>query len=149
MGERLNKGKAWKGSLTVEAALLQGLLLLVIFLSLALYWYCHNRIWFTAAACEAAMTGSMEAAWNREAAPGVLEEKLRQIRENQAFPCRELRLEESLGTSQVQVRCSGGNSSVLGGWKGSFKIQETARITRPAEYIRKLRALKRLVGTGG
>ena len=63
----MKKGKL-RGSFTVEAVLLQGVLLLVIFLTIALYWYSHNRICLTAASCEAVMTGSMENAWNPQAA---------------------------------------------------------------------------------
>ncbi|HIR93016.1 MAG TPA: hypothetical protein IAB98_06325 [Candidatus Egerieimonas intestinavium] len=143
----MKKGKL-KGSFTVEAVLLQGLLLLVIFLSIALYWYSHNRIWFTAAACEAAITGSMEESWNPQAAEGIVEDKLEQIQGNQAFPCKNVTLEKSVGESQIRVSCRGENSSVFGGWTGSFRVQGESRVTRPAEYIRRIRALEELAGEG-
>ena len=55
-GVCLSREKA-KGSFTAEAALLQGILLWIFFLVIGVYWYCHNQIWFTAAACEAAAAG--------------------------------------------------------------------------------------------
>ena len=139
----MKKGKM-RGSFTVEAVLLQGVLLLVIFLAIALYWYSHNRIWLTAAACEAVMTGSMENAWNPQAAEGVMEDKLEQIRENQVFPCENLTLEKHVGEERIQVSCQGENSSVFGGWKGEFRIKEESRVTRPAEHIRRVRVWKEL-----
>ena len=49
-----------KGSLTVEAALLMPVLLLVMMGILYLFFWVHNRAWLTAAAYEAAVSGSME-----------------------------------------------------------------------------------------
>ena len=51
-----------KGSMTIETALLMPVILLVIMTVLYLFFYVHNRAWLTAAAYEAALSGSMEAA---------------------------------------------------------------------------------------
>ena len=52
--------KLKKGSFTLEAALLMPLLLTVIMSMLYLDFFVHNRAWLTAAAYEAAVSGSME-----------------------------------------------------------------------------------------
>ena len=52
--------KLKKGSFTLEAALLMPLLLMVIMSMLYLDFFVHNRAWLTAAAYEAAVSGSME-----------------------------------------------------------------------------------------
>ena len=52
--------KIKKGSFTVEAALLMPVIFLVLMGLLYLNFYVHNRAWLTAAAYEAAVSGSME-----------------------------------------------------------------------------------------
>ena len=56
------KKRMKKGSMTIEAALLMPLLLLVVMITLYLFFYVHNKVWLTAAAYEAALDGSMETA---------------------------------------------------------------------------------------
>ena len=132
-----------KGSFTAEAALLQGILLWIFFLVIGVYWYCHNQIWFTAAACEAAAAGSMEASWNREGTEGIIRDKISQIRENQAFSAEGLSLEEQVGKTKIGIRCSGENSAVLGGWKGRFEVEQFSEVVRPAEHIRRVNAIRK------
>ena len=48
--------------MTIEAALFMSLLLLVVMITLYLFFYVHNKVWLTAAAYEAALDGSMETA---------------------------------------------------------------------------------------
>lgn len=52
--------KIKKGSFTIEAALLMPLILLILMGLLYLNFFVHNRAWLTAAAYEAAVSGSME-----------------------------------------------------------------------------------------
>ena len=54
------KEKIRKGSLTVEAACVMSLILLVIMGLIYLSFFVHNRAWLTAAAYESAVSGSME-----------------------------------------------------------------------------------------
>ena len=49
-----------KGSFTIEAACVMSLVLLVLMGVLYLTFFVHNRAWLTAAACESALTGSIE-----------------------------------------------------------------------------------------
>ena len=56
------KKQVRKGSMAIESALLMPVILLVIMTVLYLFFYVHNRAWLTAAAYEAALSGSMEAA---------------------------------------------------------------------------------------
>ena len=53
------KKRMKRGSMTIEAALLMPLLLLVVMITLYLFFYVHNKVWLTAAAYEAALDGSM------------------------------------------------------------------------------------------
>lgn len=52
--------KIKKGSFTVEAACVMPLILLVLFGTIYLSFFVHNRAWLTAAAYESALSGSME-----------------------------------------------------------------------------------------
>ena len=52
--------KIRKGSFTIEAACVMSLVLLVLMGVLYLSFFVHNRAWLTVAACESALTGSME-----------------------------------------------------------------------------------------
>ena len=52
--------KAKKGSFTIEAACVMSLILVAVMGILYLCFFVHNRAWLTAAACESALTGSME-----------------------------------------------------------------------------------------
>ena len=56
------KKRMKRGSMTIEAALLMPLLLLVVTITLYLFFYVHNKVWLTAAAYEAALDGSLEMA---------------------------------------------------------------------------------------
>ena len=47
------KKRMKRGSMTIEAALLMPLLLLVVTITLYLFFYVHNKVWLTAAAYEA------------------------------------------------------------------------------------------------
>ena len=58
------KKRMKKGSMTIEAALLMPLLLLVVMITLYLFFYVHNKVWLTAAAYEAA------AVWKRHGQKG-------------------------------------------------------------------------------
>ena len=66
------KKRMKKGSMTIEAALLMPLLLLVVMITLYLFFYVHNKVWLTAAAYEAALDGSMETATARREKYGEL-----------------------------------------------------------------------------
>ena len=55
------KKRMKRGSMTIEAALLMPLLLLVVTITLYLFFYVHNKVWLTAASYEAALDGSLEA----------------------------------------------------------------------------------------
>ena len=52
--------KIKKGSFTVETACVMPLILLVLFGTIYLSFFVHNRAWLTAAAYESALSGSME-----------------------------------------------------------------------------------------
>ena len=54
------KKVAKRGSMTMEAALLMPVILLVLMVTLYLFFYIHNRAWLTAAAYEPALDGAME-----------------------------------------------------------------------------------------
>ena len=65
-GKSKEEGRLWEtvslsGSMTVEASLLMGGILLVIVVVLHLFFYVHNRAYLTCAAYESALSGAMAA----------------------------------------------------------------------------------------
>ena len=56
----MKKRNMKKGSFTVEAACIMSLVLFVLIGVMYLSFFVHNRAWLTAAAYEAALTGSIE-----------------------------------------------------------------------------------------
>ena len=61
------KKRMKRGSMTIEAALLMPLLLLVVTITLYLFFYVHNKVWLTAAALRKQL---LTAVWKRHGQKG-------------------------------------------------------------------------------
>lgn len=61
------KKRMKKGSMTIEAALLMPLLLLVVMITLYLFFYVHNKVWLTACGLR---SSSLTAVWKRHGQKG-------------------------------------------------------------------------------
>ena len=75
-----------KGSFTIEAACVMSLVLLVLMGVLYLTFFVHNRAWLTAAACESALTGSMEGIRKDGQAEQAAESRCRELGNVGFFP---------------------------------------------------------------
>lgn len=127
-----------KGSMAIETALLMPVILLVIMTVLYLFFYVHNRAWLTAAAYEAALSGSMEAAVpdgnSREAA----------LKKGRAwgyrlFGSENLKVQAEEG-QKVQVTYDLDTFSVYGGFRSHLKVQEAVKVIDPVSWIRKVKS---------
>lgn len=131
--------KIKKGSMTVETACVMSLILLVLMGTLDLCFFVHNRAWLTAAAYEAALVGSME---------GVKEEG--KVYEAAKTRCEELGNVGFFGAEnltanveaddRVQVSYELDTIVGYGGLKWHLKTEGNAKIIRPAQWIRKVKA---------
>lgn len=132
------KKQLQKGSMTIETALLMPVILLVIMTVLYLFFYVHNRAWLTAAAYEAALSGSMEAAVpdgnSREAAL----KKGNELGDTGFFGSENLKVQAEDG-KKVQITYDLDTFSVYGGFRSHLKVQEAMKVIDPVSWIRKIK----------
>ena len=88
--------------MTIEAALLMPLLLLVVMITLYLFFYVHNKVWLTAAAYEAALDGSMETARPEGKSRDKALKKGKELGNTGFYESKNLKLQVSEG-KKVQV----------------------------------------------
>lgn len=131
--------KAKKGSFTIEAACVMSLILVAVMGILYLCFFVHNRAWLTAAACESALTGSMEG--NREggntgAAAGKRSQELGDIG---FFGAENLKTQIKDG-KEVTVSYTADTISGFGGFSWKLRAEGKSRVIDPVGWIRKIKA---------
>ena len=129
-----------KGSFTIEAACVMSIVLLTVMGVIYLSFFVHNRAWLTAAACEASLSGSMEA--------------VRQ--DGQAQAAAEIRGEElghvgffGAGKKKFSVTYEADTIAGFGGFKWTLKTEGSSKVIRPVKWIRRLKAAKEVIGITG
>jgi Flp pilus assembly protein TadG len=131
--------KIKRGSFTVEAALLMPVIFLVLMGLLYLNFYVHNRAWLTAAAYEAAVSGSMEG-YSKNGNSYEKADNQGRMLGSAGLPGGEnLRMQISTGKSvQVTYRME-----IPAGFLGlKWKIKATGKAVplRPVGWIRKVKS---------
>ena len=129
-----------KGSMTIEAALLMPLLLLVVMGTLYLFFYVHNRAWLTAAAYEAALDGSMESMKPEGSIRDKALKKGKELGNTGFFGSEKLKLQASEGKS-VQVIYDLDIFSVYGRFNGHLQAKGTVSVIDPVSWIRKVKGV--------
>ncbi len=124
-----------KGSLTVEASAVVPLVLMVLFLTIYLCYYVHNRSWFFSAAAESALCGSQDG----RQAEAMMYRKAK-------VRSQELSSQGVWGRMKIQTYVEVQDSvrvcyqlEPLGqvfGFPTVFKEEASSRIFRPTEQIR-------------
>lgn len=133
-----------KGSLTVEAALLMPVLLLVVMGILYLFFWVHNRAWLTAAAYEAAISGSMEGIKEEGEVQETAEEKGRELGSTGFFGADNLTVQATAG-KKVQVVYNLDTVSGFGGFSWHLCAEGEAAVLKPVSWIRKVKAAAELI----
>ncbi len=133
-----------KGSLTVEAALLMPVLLLVVMGILYLFFWVHNRAWLTAAAYEAAISGSMEGIKEEGKVQETAEEKGRELGSTGFFGADNLTVQATAG-KKVQVAYNLDTVSGFGGFSWHLCAEGEAAVLKPVSWIRKVKAAAELI----
>lgn len=136
--------KMWRqkmahGSMTVEAAAVMPLILLVIFGSLYLCFFVHNRAWLTAAAYETALTGSMEAVKTDGKIFETADMKMHELGSVGFFGSENLTGQTQTGSKQVSVFYDLDTISVYGGFRWHLRVNGKSKIIRPVKTIRKIK----------
>lgn len=136
-----------KGSLTVETACVMPIILLVLIGLLYLNFFVHNRAWLTAAAYEAALTGSMEAVKQDGHTYEAAQMRSRELGNVGFFGAENLSAQVNAG-EKVQVTYDFDTISGFGGFSWHDRAEGTSEILQPAKWIRKAKAAAEIV-TGG
>lgn len=133
-----------RGSFTIEAACVMSLILVTIIGILCLSFFVHNRAWLTAAACEAALSGSME---------GI--KKDGQVYETAVIRGEELANTGFFGAENLQCFVNTGKKVTVtyeadtiasfGGFRWKMKTEGSSKIICPAEWIRKVKAAQEVI----
>ena len=141
--------KLKKGSFTIEAALLMPLILMVLMGLLYLDFFVHNRAWLTAAACEASLSGSMEAVYQDGQAQTVAEIRGEELGNVGFFGAENLRCHVNAGKKKVSVTYEADTIAGFGGFKWTLKTEGSSKVIQPVKWIRRLKAAKEAIGITG
>lgn len=136
--------KLTKGSMTVEAAALMPVVLLVIFGCLYLCFFVHNRSWLTAAAYEAAISGSMDGVHKQGQPYDTALTKSKELGSRGFFGAENLTTATSVG-SKVQVSYDLDTIANYGGLRWHLSVQGSSRILQPVKRIRQMKSVREII----
>ena len=136
------KKKKWNnGSLTVEAAGVMPVVLVVTLVMIYLCLFFHNRAWLTAAACEAALTGSIEGCREEGNAYEAASAKSLELAGTGFFGVGSLSTSTAVDTF-VRVSYQVDSPVLPGGFRMGFRAEGNAVKLCPSEAIRRKHAGK-------
>ena len=147
MVKKQEKRNIQRGSFTVEAAGIMPVVILALIAVLYLCFSVHNRVWFTAAAYEAALSGSMEGIRENGKVYETADMRARMLGKTGFFGAENLRLYVTAG-NQVQVSYCFDTISGFGGLEWSMTGKGSAKIIRPVKWIRTIKAAAETVKGG-
>lgn len=147
MREKKKDKTAWKcqvqkGSMTVEAAFVMPLVLLVVFALLLLTMFVHNRAWYTAVCAETAISASTAGIRSRQEAQEMAAEKMSRQKGEQGFPVGSLSMTAATGEDYVKTHAGIRSGGVMGIGLWDAQIEEKSSFVRPVSFIRSLMALE-------
>lgn len=143
-----NQKKARKGSFTIEATCVISLIMVVLMGTLYLCFFVHNRAWLTAAAYEAALTGSMEAVKEDGKVYETALAKGKELGNTGFFGTENLTMQVNTG-SQVSVVYDADTIVLFAGFTWHLRAEGSAKVIDPVSRIRKIKAAAELVSSVG
>ncbi len=141
------KKKIRKGSFTIEAACVMSIVLVTVMGVLYLAFFVHNRTWLTAAAYEAALTGSMEGVQKDGQVYEAASARGQELGNVGFFGAENLQYQVSTGKT-VKVSYQAETISGFGGFHWTLRTEGSSKIIRPAEWIRKVKSASEIVAGG-
>lgn len=143
LGRRRNRG-----SFTVEAACVMPMIFLVLFGCLYLCFFVHNRSWLTAAAYEAALTGSMESVKEEGMVYEAARTRSSELGNTGFFGAENLNSVTETG-KRVQVSYSYDTIAVYGDFRWHMQIKGSSLLLRPVKWIRTVKATAEMISEIG
>lgn len=141
------KKKIRKGSFTIEAACVMSIVLVTVMGVLYLAFFVHNRTWLTAAAYEAALTGSMEGVQKDGQVYEAASARGQELGNVGFFGAENLQYQVSTGKT-VKVSYQAETISGFGGFHWTLRTEGSSKIIRPAEWVRKVKSASEIVAGG-
>lgn len=141
------KKKIRKGSFTIEAACVMSIVLVTVMGVLYLTFFVHNRTWLTAAAYEAALTGSMEGVQKDGQVYEAASARGQELGNVGFFGAENLQYQVSTGKT-VKVSYQAETISGFGGFHWTLRTEGSSKIIRPAEWVRKVKSASEIVAGG-
>lgn len=132
------------GSMTVEAAFIMPLSLIVILTLLALCFHMHNQAWYTAAAGEAIISGSTYAVRKNGNYKAVMEDKLNRIKAGSGFPGSAKKVEDYSTDQAMMVSALSSTKVILSRGRFQMQVTEDTKVIKPVVLIREIQALELL-----
>ncbi|MGI6006068.1 MAG: TadE family protein [Ruminococcus sp.] len=134
--------KNLKGSMTVEAAFVVPLVLMVISALILLTMFVHNRAWYTAVSAEAVISASTDGVRSGQEAQKTVAGKMAERKGEQGFPAGEITMIAAAGENYVrtQTQIRSGGVMGVGSWKA--EVAQRSEFVRPVPFIRNLLAIK-------
>ena len=138
--------KMRKGSFTIEAACVMSLVLMTVISLLHLTFYVHNRAWLTAAAYEAALTGSMEGVRKDGQVYEAAQMRSQELGNVGFFGAENLQCQVK-ADKKVSVTYQAETIVGFGDFRWTMKAEGSSKIIRPTEWIRKTKAAAEVIGS--
>lgn len=137
----------WKvsGSITVEAAVVVPLALMVIFLLISLDFYVHDKAYYTLCALETAVTGSSYGRISRESGERQAKEKLGNLTRSHRMPTEIPRGSVNVTGDKTEIYLEGTVYRLWGYGAWKYKVGGTAETIRPEERIRQMRTVQNII----
>lgn len=136
--------KIKKASFTAEAACVMSIVLVTVMGVLYLAFFVHNRTWLTAAAYEAALTGSMEGVQKNGQIYEAASDRSQELGNVGFFGAENLSYQVSDGKT-VKVSYQADTIAGFGGFRWVLWTKGSSKIIRPAQWIRKVKAASEIV----
>lgn len=141
----MNGMKLRRASMTIEIACVMSLILLVLMGSLYLCFFVHNRAWLTAAAYEAALSGSMEGTKENAEVYETARIKSLELGNVGFFGAENLNSNTHADEKQVEVSYDLDTIVGYGGLEWHLRAQGSSKIIKPVTWIRKVKTTAGIV----
>lgn len=135
-----------QGSITVEAAFLIPMAVLITAFLLFYCFYEHDRVWFTAAACETALVGTRRTE-SGEDVQTLAETRAQELIRSQPFPVTEPDQEVAAGKKECSVTFGSAGKTAFQ-YSFPYKVTECVEKTDPVGRIRTAWIVKKTINGG-
>lgn len=130
------KMKRLQGSMTVEMSFLMPMILFLIMVCILAVFYYHDKNILAGAAYETAVAGSTKVREKDGISEGELESLFFQRTKNKCILFGSFRTTVTVTEEEIVVRANASHNYM------KISVMESAKVTEPERYIRKLRRMK-------